>query len=188
VLRGGWAMLLIIPMSVVALAAILRAAAAYRREQIAGEAREKTSVTRVTARLAALREQFSAITAEDVRSEITRELLELYSLLQPLPAIFILAPIVGAAGSITRLMVTMLAIGRGGSVERLSLAVEAALVPLFWGVVVAGFAYLGWALLKARLFYCERYYLRPAIEEAAQSFRGPAPLRRRENGPPREAS
>lgn len=187
VLRGGWAMLLIVPMSVVALAAMIRAALAYRRGQIAARGDARSAASRISSRLAVLQEEYKTITAEDVRAETTNEVLDLYALLQPLPAIFILAPVVGAIGSITHLMATMLAISRGGSVERLSQAAEAALVPLFWGVAVSAFAYLGWAVLRARLFYCERHYLRPSAEKAASDLRSSAPPRRRESPPLAEA-
>lgn len=163
-------MLLLVPASVVTVAAIVRAGLALRRGELEpGDAQRHTvaPVQRIAFRLEQIRERTGALTAEDVRAEVMLEAVRLYAMLQPLVAVFVLSPLVGLLGSITGVMAANLDLAGGGSPEALAAAVERALVPGFWGVLISGVAYAGYVLLRARLYHCERTFLMPGAEEAA---------------------
>lgn len=163
VLGGGWAMLILIPASVVALAAILRAALLFRTVALMGGrgGADDCPAARLVSRLKALRESAGNLTAGDARIEVQAETLRMYAMLQPLAAMFVLSPLAGLLGSITAIMNANLDAARGGNAEALAAAIERALIPAMWGVAIAAAAYTGFAFLRARLFYCEDKLLAP---------------------------
>jgi hypothetical protein len=180
VLAGGWAMLLLIPASVLAVAIVVRGVIAMRSGNFAESTKgtEPTRTMEVIARLEALSDTHKTVTAEDVRAESWREVIDLYSLLQPLPTIAFLAPLVGLLASTFRVMAAQRQVASAASIEPLAAAVEGALIPMVWGIGVACIAYAGYAALKARLYYCERNLLVPRVEAGAtRLIREPA-LRR----------
>ena len=176
-------MLVLIPASVVALAACLRAWAATTRGAVSGgESADDTAAGRVLARLRAKRDSFGAITAQDVREEIADEVLDLYSMLQPLVVVFVGAPLVGALGSVAGMMAALRVSAAAGAVEPLAAAAERALIPSAWGVGVALAAFLMWAWLRARLAAREREDLEPAVQAGMADVVAPKQpfVRRRE--------
>lgn len=166
-------MLLLIPASVVTVAAALRAALALRRDAVAGEGTD-SSVRQVEARLRELHHRHGTLTAADVRAEADAETLRLFALLQPLSAMAALAPLAGLLGSVTALMAANADAARRGGNELLAAAVERALVPSFWGVGVAAVATAAYLMLRARLYVCETQIIRPAAEAAADRLLGRA--------------
>ena len=176
-------MLVLIPASVVALASCLRAWAATTRRAVAAETDAvDTAAGRVLARLRVTRDSFGAITAQDVREEIADEVLDLYSLLQPLVVVLVGAPLVGALGSVAGMMVALRASAAAGAAEPLAAAAERALIPSVWGVGLALAAFLMWAWLRARLAARERDDLAPAVDAGVADLISakPAFVRRRE--------
>lgn len=180
VVAGGWAMLLLVPASMVALASFFRALLAYRWVAVAGGQQSKAA--EVVARLSDLRSRHGNLSAEDIRAEIRTGVNDLYALLQPLIAVFVAAPLVGIVGSITLLMAANLDVASGGGVDRLAANYERALVPLLWGTAISALSYLGYAVLKARLYHCERNLLTPAVEEGVSSFATPRKFAARKSG------
>lgn len=159
-LNGGWSMLLLVPFSVVALAVSLRCLLALRTAAVAPLAEQ-------------LRVRFSTptfggkATLEDRRAQAYDAALQLYALLQPLWALFVLAPLVGLAGSITNLM---------GVFERTAAnpallipELQHALVPPMWGVAISAFCYTAAAICRARVFNVESDILQPAAMDALET-------------------
>ena len=173
-------MLLLIPASVVTVAAGLRAALALRHEAVAGE-RADSAARQVEARLRELHRRHGTLTAADVRAEVDAETLRLFSLLQPLSAMAALAPLAGLLGSLTALISANADAARRGDSELLAAAVERALIPTFWGVGVAAVATAAYLVLRARLYICETHLIRPAAEAATDRLLervGMAPFRK----------
>lgn len=168
VVNGGWAMLLLVPACLVMFAAIVRAMLVLTRQAIIaeGERSSPSALQRVMERMQQIRSVHGIVTAEDVRSEIFVEVTHLYSFLVPLTAVFILAPLAGVLGAITALMNANIDLARGVSPGTLAISAERALVAPAWGVGISLVAYLAYAILRLRLYYCETRLLRPAVEKA----------------------
>jgi biopolymer transport protein ExbB/TolQ len=178
VLNGGWAMLLLIPASVVTVAALLRGWLILRQSALSPLDKNRTA-SAIVARLQAIADDHKRITPDDVRAEISNETLNLYAALQPLVAMYVLAPLAGVLGAVTKLMAAYSDIASGLSPEALASLTESALVPVMWGVAIAAVAYAAFATLRARLFYIETRIIRPQVEAAAtELLRAPVPLRR----------
>lgn len=171
VLAGGWAMLFLIPASVVTIGAAFRALLALRLDALAGE-RNDSSAARVAARLRELHERHGTVSADDIRAEVDGEALRLFALLQPISAMAALAPLAGILGSVTSLMAANNEAARRGSADFLPALVERALIPTMWGLGIALLATACYTALRARLYYCERRWLRPAAERAADDLLG----------------
>lgn len=172
VIAGGWAMVLLVPASVVVLATIIRALFALRGSRFSSATAPRdvsTHTAAVAERLRARSRQFGKLAADDISTEIDLEIVELYSIVQPLPAITVLAPIVGMLASVLRIMAAQRQLAGSHSVESMALAVEGSLVPLVWGLSVAGVSYLSYAIFRARLYFCESRLLRPMVEESVRS-------------------
>lgn len=170
VISAGWVMVLLVPASVVALAAMLRAALMLRSQAVInltdGPAGE------VVARLRALKEAHGTVTAQDIREEIDREMLEFAALLQPLYFIFIAAPMVGLIGGVVALLPAASMAGPMKDGAALALVVHSALVSIAWGLGVGVFAFVGFATLRARMWSVEAEELRPAVEAASRDLVG----------------
>jgi hypothetical protein len=137
VLDGGWSMLLLVPASVVSVAVALRSAWLTRGSEL----------QRIAAGLPGEGRADAAYSAA----------LQLYGTLQPLVAMYVLAPLVGLLGGLTTLIPIQVQLLTPGArqIEVLTKAYQAALLPLFWGVAVATFSYAVFALLRARIFRAE---------------------------------
>lgn len=178
VLSGGWPMLILLPLSVVTVATILRAIlglATGRISPAAGTAApgDGTAAGRVAERLDRIRTAHGTIQASDIRAEIDAETLRLYAQIHPLGAMVLVAPLIALAGSVTQLLSANLSYQAGGSAQAFVASAEQALVPLFWGASIAAIACVGLYALRARLFHLEETRLRPAVEDyATRSRRG----------------
>lgn len=168
VLNGGWAMLLLIPASVVTLAAILRGFILLYGRGACNEA-----VANIQERLSTIAGHGTKPTTEDVRAEVAGETLELYSAIQPLATMYVLTPLIGLLGSVTQVMNANVTLKSGTSAEKVGAALEAALVPTMWGLGIAVVAYAGFALLRSRLFRCERTNIMPRAEAIALDLNQP---------------
>lgn len=171
VLGAGWVMLLLVPASVVSVATLMRCAVAYRASAVMGD--DDSAAGRVIARLHSLREAQGDITAQDVREETDQEVLELYALLQPAHVVAVAAPLLGLLAGIVALLPAALAPARGADAAQVSLMAHQALVAMAWGVGVGLVAFLGFAVLRARLWHVENEFLRPAVETAARGMLRP---------------
>lgn len=171
VLGAGWVMLLLVPASVVSVATLLRCAAAYRASAVAGDG--DSAAARVVARLHALREAQGGITAQDVREETDQEVLELYALLQPAHVVSFVSPLLGLLAGIIALLPAVAAPARGADAAQVGLMAHQALVAIAWGVGVGLVAFVGFAILRARLWHMENEHLRPAVEAAARDMLRP---------------
>lgn len=165
-------MLLLVPSLCLVVLLLVRGVVAMGRQRICGAPGTGSADERVGARLAQIEAQFGQITAEDVRAETAAECLSLYSLFQPLVLIFAVAPLAGLLGSVTAMMSCTLEVSRTGAVESLAAATEQALVPAMWGLAVSAIAYLGFGLLRLRLYYVEKNLLQPSVERAFQARAG----------------
>ena len=140
VLDGGWSMLLLLPASVVSVAATLRTAWILR----------PGNLRLLTGQLPAGND-----TARADAAYLTA--LQLYGTLQPLSAMVILAPLVGLLGSLSALIPVQSQLLSPGvrQLEVLVTAYQRALIPPFWGVTIAAFSYAAFAILRARIFRAE---------------------------------
>ncbi len=170
VISAGWVMVLLVPASVVALAAMLRAAVMLRSSAVANLT--DGAAAEVVARLRALKEAHGTVTAQDIREEVDREMLEFASLLQPLYVIFIAAPMVGLIGAVIALLPATSAVGFMKDGVALASVVHSALVSIGWGLGVGVFAFLGYAIFRARMWAVEADALRPAVEGATRDLVG----------------
>lgn len=145
VLDGGWSMLLLLPASVVSVAAALRSAWMMRGTAVLDIARQ------LPAHDDPLRPERAYAAA-----------LQLYGTLQPLVAMYVLSPLIGLLGSLTTLIPVQSHLLTPGArqVESLHAAYQHALIPPFWGVAIAAFSYAAFALLRARVFRVETELLR----------------------------
>lgn len=133
-------MLLLVPASVVTVAAALRSAWILRDsnlKRLASELPEADGAARSEA-------SYSAA-------------LQLYGTLQPLTAVYILAPLVGLAGSFSGLIMLSANMSEPGmrQLQQLARSYQAALIPPFWGVTIAAVSYAAFAILRARIFRAE---------------------------------
>ena len=199
VIGGGWAMLVLLPASMLAVTLIVRGWLLLNRSHIAGTAAAEgagtgpdttprglgadTATGRVIVRLRELHARTGEVSPDDVRAEISSETVALYSQFHLLVALYVLAPLVGLLGSLTAIMSANLDVVAGGGAERLAAAVERALVPTLWGVGVACVAYAGFAVLRARLFLVERRTLLPLVEAEAAALTRDAFHRSRQHAP-----
>ena len=155
---GGWAMFVLVPASIVALATILRVGILLWGKSVRKLAAEvQTTVV--------AQKRHGPMSMTDARIIAMDQALNVYVALQPLALIYTVAPIIGALG-------TTWALGKvwRGPVSLqaryLASALEHAFMPLGWGLCVALLAITGYALLKARLATVERYILTPAAISA----------------------
>ena len=166
VLGGGWAMLILVPASVVVVAVLVRGLLSLREKEFTSPSAFNRA-NAVVARLRQIIERHKNLTAEDVRAETSREILDVYAGFQPLVLITFVAPLIGLLASVLRLMAAQRTVASTGSIEPLAAATEQALIPMAWGVGVACLAYAAFVLLRSRLYYVERELLVPAAERAA---------------------
>lgn len=133
-------MLLLVPASVLSVATALRSAWVMRSGNIRDVSRQ----------LPALDDPARADRAYAAA-------LQLYGTLQPLAAMYVLAPLIGLLGCLTTLIPVQAQLLTPGArqIESLTLAYQHALIPPFWGVAVATFSYAAFALLRARVFRIE---------------------------------
>lgn len=166
---GGWAMLVLVPASVVALATMMRAWFLMR-----GGPLQRLSAD-VQATVSGLRGHMRPGIA-DARVIAMDAALRVYHVLQPLVLVYTVAPLVGAAGTAWKLHTAWRATGAGAAAnsERLSVALQQAFVPLMWGVAVALVSVTGYTMLRARLLRIEREVLTPAAIAALDSTGGAA--------------
>lgn len=163
-------MLLLAPASVVALATILRGfAQVNRRAGLALSARVRATV------LAQYHRSGGRLSITDARTFAAESALGLYSILQPLPAIYAIAPIVGALGSVAALSRAWNS-PRSLQSQRLAEALNHAFIPLGWGLLISLIAIAGYAILRARVFWVEQTILSPAalaaLDEVQDKTRG----------------
>jgi hypothetical protein len=192
-------MFLLIPASVVAIGAIVRGALILSARNIGavvptGEApvardepttdgpgpravRGDSPIGRIIGRLDEMYRRTGTMTAADARVELEAEMIYLFVQLQPLAFLFVIAPLIGLLGSVTGVMSATLDTATGGAIENLAAAMERALIPTMWGVGVSVISYAGFALLRMRLYYCERVLVWPAVESHLRSIRPQAKLR-----------
>jgi biopolymer transport protein ExbB/TolQ len=132
-------MLLLVPASVVSVACALRCAWLFRGTNVQSTAQQLHP---------ALSPADRACTA----------VLQLYATLQPLTAMYVLAPLIGMLGSLTSLIPLQARLLSPGArdLEALTHTYQQALIPTFWGVAIAAFSYAAFALLRARLFRAEQ--------------------------------
>lgn len=168
VLGGGWAMLLLLPGSMITLAVMLRGWLALRSSSLTRAA--DSPATRIGARLALLSERFGHLTMEDVRAEVDAEVNDLRAIFQPLLAALVIAPLIGVLGSLTAIMSANAAAAAGSGAEALAARVEQALVPSMWGTGIALAAALGLFMLNVRLYRSARQVLEPAAEASARDL------------------
>ena len=170
VISAGWVMVLLIPASVAALAAMLRGALMLRSQAVTnltdGAAGE------VVGRLRALKEAHGTVTAQDIREEVDCEMLEFAALLQPLYFVFIAAPMIGLIGGVIGLMPAASVAGTMKDSAVLAGVIHSALVSIGWGLGVGVFAFVGYASLRARMWSVEADELRPAVEAASRDLVG----------------
>ncbi|MCX7718947.1 MAG: hypothetical protein N2111_11195 [Candidatus Sumerlaeaceae bacterium] len=180
VLGGGWSMLLLVPALVVALFAGVRGLLAVRGVRRYG-------AEMVASRLTQLFDRHGSLSPQDVRAEVAAVVNDLCTLLLPLQAVFILAPLAAVAGSVWRVMTASVAVA-GGRVEPFAAEVEQALVPLVWGVGIAALAYTFYLVNRIAILALERDVLVPAGDDIAQRLCERHGLRRRVLTPAREES
>lgn len=154
ILSGGWAMVLLVPASIVALATIIRAVMRLWGPSV----RRLTSDVRST-----IIDQKSrtALTLTDARVIASDTAASIYGTLQPLSAIYAIAPMIGALGaawSLRRVWQQPASLPN----ENMQTALAQAFVPLGWGIVVGLVSILGYAILRARLVTIEHNLLAPA--------------------------
>lgn len=169
VMGGGWVMLLLLPASIVAVATIFRVSARLWGRPVQQLANELRAVV-----LAHKIQSPTALTLTDARVLAADSAMTLYVTLQPLSAIYAVAPMLGALG-------TAWALGRvwrgPASLQNknLAAALEQAFVPLGWGLAVGLLAITGYAILRARLVRIEQEILAPAalsaLNEKGESLR-----------------
>ncbi len=158
VLGGGWAMLVLVPASIVALATILRASLMLWGRSVHRLAAEVRAT--VTAQ-----KKHGPVALTDARVIAMDTALHTYLAMQPLVIIYAAAPFVGALGTAMALHKAW----RGPvslQARNLGTALENAFVPLCWGLGVALLAITGYVFLKARLASIERNILAPAAVAA----------------------
>lgn len=158
IIGGGWVMLLLVPASIVAVAAIFRGIARLWGRSV----RELTNDVRMMVRE---QRRYGAISYTDARMIAADNAMAAYAILQPLSAVYALAPMLGALGCAWQLA----QVWNGPESLRdknLSAALEQAFVPLGWGLVIGLIAILGYAILRGRLVRVEMDVLAPAAIDA----------------------
>jgi len=158
VMGGGWAMLILVPASIVSIATALRAAMMLWGRSVARQAA-------VVEAAVATRRSRGAVSLADARIIAMDSAMGVYVALMPLSIIYAAAPVVGALGS-----VWSLAVAWRNSVSLqaryLASALEHAFMPLGWGLVVSLISIVCYGILKARLVHVERAVLVPAALSA----------------------
>jgi hypothetical protein len=162
VLDGGWAMLLLIPASVVVIASIIRMMIMI---QPASLRKPDGAVSRVNASLDALIEQFGELKPDDVRQQVESEMLRFIAMLQPLNLISVCAPLTGLLGAITIMMAAFLEQANGGSAQLLSAALERSLIAPMWATAIAIISYAGLITLRYFIFKAEQNIVAPAARK-----------------------
>lgn len=155
VLGGGWSMVLLVPASVVVLATIFRMVT-----RLWGSAPQHLAAE-VRAVVLAQKQRVGSLGLADARTIAMDTATNVYMGLQPLTAIYAIAPLIGALGTAW----TLGQVWRGPVSLReknLQLALEQAFVPLGWGLLIGLAASTGYAILRARLVRLERNLLAPA--------------------------
>jgi biopolymer transport protein ExbB/TolQ len=139
-------MLLLIPASVVAVGIVLRNLWALRWSALQARAAELVTAPRnATA--------FSSISGEGVEPEI----LKMCAYLQPLSALFVLAPLAGLLGSLIQLseLFERLEGGLALSQSQAATIFRGALLPAIWGTVLSAFCYAWYAVFRSRILSAE---------------------------------
>lgn len=152
-------MLLLIPASVVVVATILRMVA-----RLWGDSPRRLAAETRGA-VIAYRQRAGSLSIADARTIAMDVAMSVYTGLQPLAAIYAIAPLVGALGTAWSLG----RVWRSPSSLRnknLQAALEQAFVPLGWGLLIGLIAATGYAILRARLVSIERNVLAPAAIDA----------------------
>lgn len=140
VLDGGWSMLLLLPASVVTMAVALRCFWLLR----------DSNLQRIASALHVTENTSRADTAYAAA-------LQLYGSLQPLVAMYVLAPLIGLLGSLTALMPIQAQLSSSSPrhPEAFAAAFHHALIPPFWGLSIACVSYAAFAILRAQIFRAE---------------------------------
>lgn len=145
VLAGGWTMALLLPAAIVALATAMRAAWLLRDKEVQKVARDLHPARPIEGNKGGESAAYAAA-------------LNLYGLLQPLSAVFVLASLIGMLGSFTAILAQPFP--RGAAHLR------QAMLPSIWGLSISVFSYAAFCLLRARVFRVEREILLPAMDVA----------------------
>jgi biopolymer transport protein ExbB/TolQ len=155
-------MLLLIPASIVSLGVFLRCVAMLRGSAAAKMADE----LRVQA--SELQRNSSLTSLDSLHALAFARSLSIYSVFQPLVAVYMIAPAFGFLGSLYSIREAHLRFARSNDLARLGDSLSNALVPGIWGVVVALLAAMFFVILRARLFHVESQYFIPAVSSPQQ--------------------
>lgn len=155
VLGGGWAMFILVPASVVAVATLFRAMMLVSRGAVARLTAE------VRATVMAQRSAGRPVSLTDARTVAADGALRLFAAIQPLGFVYSIAPFAGAAGTLWALLGVWQSSAQL-SPRYMALALEHAFVPLGWGLVIALFSIASFGLLKSRIISIELEALAPA--------------------------
>ena len=153
-------MLLLIPASVAALGIVLRNLWALRWNVLEAKAAE----------LAASQQRAS--TASSIPGDSTeREILKLCAYLQPLSALFVLAPLAGLLGSLIQLSELFRRIEGGLAVSQSQAAAifRGALLPAIWGALLSAFCYAWYAVFRSRILSAEEELFFKAADETSHT-------------------
>ena len=167
VLGGGWVMLFLVPASVVALATIFRVAMRLWGNPVHQLAKQVRAIV-----IAESQKNPQPLSVTDARVIAMDFAMTNYLSLQPLSAIYALAPMLGALGS-TWSMSRVWSGPVSLQGKDLQAALEQAFVPLGWGLVIGLISIGGYAILRARLARIEREVFAPAAIAALHEGRGP---------------
>jgi biopolymer transport protein ExbB/TolQ len=160
VLDGGWAMLLLIPASVLAVGIVLRNLWTLRWSALEDKASELETSQGDRAMPSSM--------ADDV---VEREVLKLCSYVQPLSALFVLAPLAGLLGSLVQLSALFERIEGGLAVSQSQAAVifRGALLPAIWGALLSAFCYAWYAVFRSRILSAEEELFHGTAEQTVVS-------------------
>ena len=161
-LAGGWPMAAMAGLAFAGVFFAARGLLALRRRRV-----EKRIAPAVAARLEEILRRHEALTADDVRAEVDAAATALYAVIQPLVAVYVVAPLAGLAATAGYLVIAWNQTATPGATP-VAAAAAAALLPSLWGAAVAALAYTAWVFLKLRLYRIERTLLTPAAEKEAQ--------------------
>lgn len=160
-------MILLLPVSVVALATTLRGFSVLSAKSVS--LMENQVCESVEKSFNANRQ----LTVTDVRDIAYDKALSVYSIIQPLSILYSIAPIIGVLGSVVTLMTGNMKFGKSGDIVKLSESLENSFIPCIWGIGIALVSLLGFGFLKSRLFKIESQVLVPvALEKHASLLQG----------------
>ena len=197
--RGGVAVFVLLPCSLLVVAALFQAMLSLRRGRVLPQnlAREAAGVqgeevrqawVRGLARrgsplaravwqtlrhLPAVGRRPDAERIDALASEATRRAAdELYDGLAGLTTLYSIGPYVGVMGAIVSMLVTLrqTAADAESSAERLALGIEHAMLAVLWGLGIALGAYLAARWMERKVLRYERRLLTPAILDVVEAY------------------